>query len=248
MPGSSMSISSANTMLNTAVAEELCQFADELESAKDFEAALHELICRVIREHKRIIFNGNGYDESWIAEAESRGLLNLKSTPDTISCMKAEKNIALFEKHHVYSRTEMESRADVKAEKYCKVITIEAMTMVDMVRKDILPAVSTYLHELADTALAKKSFLPDADVSYEENLCKTLSSLCGAALTRVSALEEALMGAKEVEGSQELAFYCRDHIFAAMNELRIAVDEMETMTSAKVWPYPSYGELLFSVQ
>ena len=248
MPGSSMSISSANTMINTAVAEELCEFADELEKAKDFESALHDLIRRVIREHKRIIFNGNGYEEAWVKEAESRGLLNLKSTPDCIPYLTMEKNVALFEKHHVYSRTELESRADVKAEKYCKVISIEAMTMVDMVKKDILPAVSAYLHELSDAALSKKKFMPDLDTSYEESVCTSLSSLCGTALARVTALEDALMGAKEVEGSYELALYCRDHIFSAMNELRIAVDEMETMTSAKYWPYPSYGELLFSVR
>ena len=248
MPGSSMSISSANTMINTAVAEELCEFADELESAKDFESALHALIRRVIREHKRIIFNGNGYEQAWVEEAEKRGLLNLKSTPDCVPYLTLEKNVKLFEKHHVYSKTELESRADVKAEKYCNVISIEAMTMVDMVRKDILPAVSGYLHELSDTALSKKEFLPEADVSYETELCRPRSSLCGTALSRVAALEEALMGAKEIDGSYELAVYCRDRIFASMNELRIAVDEMETMTSAKYWPYPSYGELLFSVR
>jgi len=248
MPGSSMSVSSANTMINTAVAESLRVFADELEKARDFEAALHELIRRVIREHKRIIFNGNGYEDAWLEEAERRGLLNLRTTPDCLNVLTKEKNVELFERHKVYSRTELESRADVKAEKYCKIINIEALTMIDMVRKDILPAVSSYVHELADTAAAKMNLLDDIDISYELELCKKLSALCNEANNLVNVLEVNVADAKALDDHAEMAFAFRDNVIKVMNELRAAVDEMETVTCAKYWPYPSYGDLLFSVR
>ena len=230
MLGSTASVSDANVVLNTAVAEELKQFADVLESAGDFETALHDLIKKTIIEHKRIIFNGNGYDDSWIGEAERRGLLNLKSTPDCLPYLLHEKNIELFSKHRVYSEIELRSRYEIILENYSKILNIEALTMIDMVKKDILPAVSRYIHELSDTALAKKSFAPLSDCSYEEELITKLSLLTGTTYTT------------------ELAKYYKDAVFAAMNELRIGVDELETLTDSKIWPYPSYGDLLFSVK
>ena len=228
--------------------EELKQFADVLEAAGDFETALHDLIKKTIIEHKRIIFNGNGYDDSWIAEAERRGLLNLKSTPDCLPYLLHEKNIELFSKHRVYSEIELRSRYEIILENYSKILNIEALTMIDMVKKDILPSVSRYIHELSDTALAKKSFAPLSDCSYEEELITKLSLLTGTTYTNVKALEKALMDAGDITDTTELAKYYKDAVFAAMNELRIGVDELETLTDSKIWPYPSYGDLLFSVK
>lgn len=248
MLGSSASISGPNVVLNTAVAEELKQFADRLEEAPDFETALHALIKEVISQHKRIIFNGNGYDDAWIAEAEKRGLLNLKSTADCLPYFLHEKNIALFTNHKVYTEAEMKSRYEILLDNYCKVINIEALTMVDMARKDILPAVSEYIHSLAETALTKKSFLAGVNCSYEEELTEKISKLSAAAFTKVKALEAALAAVPEQAESAQLARYYKDTVFAAMNELRIVADELETLTAAAYWPYPSYGDLLFSVK
>ena len=248
MLGSAASISGANVVLNTAVAESLCQYADILENATDFEAALHDLIRKVIREHKRIIFNGNGYDEAWIAEAEKRGLLNLKSTPDCVPYYLAPKNIALFKKHRVYSEAEIRARYEIKLDGYCKVLHIEALTMLDMVWKDILPAASAYSKKLTDAALAKKALSGSIDCSFEVGLAEQISSLTAAAVSRASALEYAVMDVKNISDSLALARYYKDVVFAAMNELRIVVDGLETHCAAEFWPYPSYGELLFSVK
>jgi len=248
MLGSAASISGANVVLNTAVAESLCQYADILENATDFEAALHDLIRKVIREHKRIIFNGNGYDEAWITEAEKRGLLNLKSTPDCVPYYLAPKNIALFKKHRVYSEAEIRARYEIKLDGYCKVLHIEALTMLDMVWKDILPAASAYSKKLTDAALAKKALSGSIDCSFEVGLAEQISSLTAAAVSRASALEYAVMDVKNISDSLALARYYKDVVFAAMNELRIVVDGLETHCAAEFWPYPSYGELLFSVK
>ena len=248
MLGSAASISGANVVLNTAVAESLCQYADILENATDFEASLHDLIRKVIREHKRIIFNGNGYDEAWIAEAEKRGLLNLKSTPDCVPYYLAPKNIALFKKHRVYSEAEIRARYEIKLDGYCKVLHIEALTMLDMVWKDILPAASAYSKKLTDAALAKKALSGSIDCSFEVGLAEQISSLTAAAVSKASALEYAVMDVKNISDSLALARYYKDVVFAAMNELRIVVDELETHCAAEFWPYPSYGELLFSVK
>ena len=248
MLGSAASISGANVVLNTAVAESLCQYADILENATDFEASLHDLIRKVIREHKRIIFNGNGYDEAWIAEAEKRGLLNLKSTPDCVPYYLAPKNIALFKKHRVYSEAEIRARYEIKLDGYCKVLHIEALTMLDMVWKDILPAASAYSKKLTDAALAKKALSGSIDCSFEVGLAEQISSLTAAAVSRASALEYAVMDVKNISDSLALARYYKDVVFAAMNELRIVVDELETHCAAEFWPFPSYGELLFSVK
>ena len=248
MLGSAASISGANVVLNTAVAESLCQYADILENATDFEASLHDLIRKVIREHKRIIFNGNGYDEAWIAEAEKRGLLNLKSTPDCVPYYLAPKNIALFKKHRVYSEAEIRARYEIKLDGYCKVLHIEALTMLDMVWKDIFPAASAYSKKLTDAALAKKALSGSIDCSFEVGLAEQISSLTAAAVSKASALEYAVRDVKNISDSLALARYYKDVVFAAMNELRIVVDELETHCAAEFWPYPSYGELLFSVK
>ena len=248
MPGSSASISGVNVVLNTAVAESLRQYADILEKADDFEAALHDLIKDVIHKHKRIIFNGNGYDESWVKEAEKRGLLNLRSTPDCVPYYLSEKNVELFTRHKVYTETELHARYEIKLDNYSKVLHIEAQTMLDMVWKDILPAASAYTKDLAETVAAKKAIGGGIDTSYEERLAGHMSVLLASATKKAEALEYALMGVKDITDTLALARYYRDTIFAAMNELRIIVDEMETHCAAKYWPYPSYGDILFSVK
>ena len=248
MLGSAASISGANVVLNTAVAESLRQYADILENSRDFENDLHELIKSVIAKHKRIIFNGNGYDDAWIEEAERRGLLNLKSTPDCVPYYLAEKNVELFTRHKIYTPVELHARYEIKLDGYCKVLHIEALTMLDMVWKDILPAVSAYSKKLADTALAKKSLSDSIDCSFETELAAKISTLTAEAVKKTQALEYAVMDVKNIEDTLELARYYKDTVFAAMNELRIVVDELETHTSAEYWPYPSYGDILFSVK
>lgn len=247
MLGSSSSVSCTNVVLNTAVAEELKEFADTLEGAGDFEEALHELIKKTITEHKRIIFNGNGYDDKWIAEAEKRGLLNLRTTPDCLPYSLHEKNLKLFISHKVYSETEMRARYEILSENYCKIINIEALTMIDMAKKDILPAVSKYSHELSDTVIAKAA-CGDIDASYEKELLAKVSRLNAAAYKKTEKLEKAIVKAKEISDTTELSKYYKDAVFAAMSELRITVDELETLVPATDWPYPSYGEMLFSVK
>ncbi|MBS5730533.1 MAG: glutamine synthetase III [Clostridium sp.] len=248
MLGSASSISCANTVLNTTVAEELKQFADELEGAEDFEGALHDLIKKTIKEHKRIIFNGDGYDESWVAEAEKRGLSNLKTTPDALAHMLDKKNVDLFTSHKVFTLEEFTARHEVRLENYCKIINIEALTMLDMVRKDILPAMSGYSAQLGDAVAKKIAVLPDADCSYEKDSLKMLTALIGAAHRTVKKLEQDLLTSKSVDDMVELAEFYKSTILDDMRELRIAVDEMETVSSAEAWPYPSYGELLFGVR
>ena len=247
MLGSSSSVSCTNVVLNTAVAEELKQFADTLEAAEDFEEALHELIKKTITEHKRIIFNGNGYDDAWIAEAEKRGLLNLRTTPDCLPYSVSDKNIKLFTDHKVYSETEMRARYEILSENYCKTLNIEALTMIDMAKKDYLPAVSRYSHELSDTIIAKAA-CGDVDSTYEKELLAKISKLNTAAYKKVQKLEEATLKAKEINDTTALSMFYKDSVFSAMSELRITVDELETMVPAESWPYPSYGDMLFSVK
>ena len=248
MLGSSASISCANTVLNTSVAEELKQFADELEGKENFENALHELIKRTIKEHKRIIFNGDGYDESWVKEAEKRGLLNLKTTPDALKHLLDKKNVELFTSHGVYTTTELEARHEVLLENYVKIVNIEALTMLDMAHKDILPAMSAYSKELADAALEKKKLSEDIDTTYETETVKALGNLIGNTYSNVRKLESDLYTAKSITSSVELADFYKDFILADMSALRASADEMETMASSEKWPYPSYGDLLFGVR
>jgi len=248
MLGSSASVSDANIILNTAVAEELKQYADALENAKDFKTSLNDLVRKTIKEHKRIIFDGNGYDDAWVREAKKRGLLNLKSTPDCLPYFLKSKNIELFTTHKVYSETEMRSRYEIMLENYCKVLNIEALTMIDMARKDILPSVSAFTKQLSETAIAKKAFVASIDCSYEEDLAGKISNLTASMYLTVKELESTLVKVKDIGDVTELANYYRDYVFTAMNELRIAGDELETITAKKFWPYPSYGDILFSVK
>ncbi|MDD4688773.1 MAG: glutamine synthetase III [Eubacteriales bacterium] len=248
MLGSAASISCTNTVLNTSVAEVLRQFADILEPAEDFEKALNELIKNVIVKHKRIIFNGDGYDDAWVKEAEKRGLLNLKETPDALMYMLDEKNLKLFESHRVYSRTELVARHEVQLENYCKIINIEALTMLDMARKDIMPAMSEFTKELASAALVKMQLLPDADCSYEKENIKSITAILGAMNRQVKRLEADLLDSKSISDFAELAEFHKSVILDDMKQIRISADEMEVIASAEKWPYPSYGKLLFGVR
>ena len=248
MLGSAASISCANTVLNTAVAEELKEFADYLEGKGDFEKALHDLIKDTIKAHKRIIFNGDGYDDKWVKEAEQRGLLNLKTTPDALSHLLDEKNVKLFESHKVYSKAELAARYEVLNESYGKIINIEALTMLDMARKDILPAMSKFAKNLSKAALAKKEFIADADLSYEKETVKKISDMTKETYEYVQKLEDDLIGAKDITSAPEYAMYCKDTILPDMAALRISVDSAEAIASKEDWPYPSYGELLFGVR
>ena len=246
MPGSALSISGPNVVLNTAVAEELRQFADELEEAADFNSALHELIKKTIREHKRIIFNGNGYDDEWLEEAARRGLANLKTTPDALPAFISEKSVSLFQTHKVFTKEEIEARYEILLENYCKVLSIEANTMLDMARREILPAASEYSSSLASAAVTKKTMNPAATVGYEEKTSLRISDLTSDMLTKAEELEDELMKAKSCGDTTEEAVYFKDHVLPAMNALRIDGDALETVTSREYWPYPTYGEMLIT--
>lgn len=247
MVGSAASISEANIVLNTAVAEELKLFADELENATDFTGALHDLIKKTVTEHKRIIFNGNGYNDEWLKEAEKRGLLNLKSTPECLPYFLKEKNVELFTKHGVLSETEIHARYEIMLENYIKTINIEALTMIDMVNKDILPAISAYIRDLSKSAEKRAKILPDFKGGFEEARISSLAVLERSVYEKVENLEELLVNS-EISDSLKKAEYFRSKIFVAMQTLRTDVDAAERITSAKYWPYPSYGELLFGVR
>jgi glutamine synthetase len=247
MLGSSASISSANTVLNTAVAEILRQFADELENASDFEKALHELIKRVITAHKRIIFNGNGYDEKWLAEAEKRGLHNLRTTPDALAKYLDEKNVVLFTSHKVYTEKEMQSRLGIFLESYCSIVNIEARTMIDMATRDILPAVSEYSQTLSNTILSKKAVCKKLDCRYEEETLKTVTTLLNLLHGGVKRLSGGIEAVNNVQGVAKKAVFFKDNILPTMAEIRKAADELETLVSADYWPFPTYGELLFGI-
>ncbi|MFT3982315.1 MAG: glutamine synthetase III [Lachnospiraceae bacterium] len=245
--GSAQSISGPNTVLNTIVAEELKQFADELEGATDFTNALNALIKRTIQEHKRIIFNGDGYSETWKTEAEKRGLLNLKTTVDALPTFLADKNIKLFTDHRIFTETEIHSRYGILLETYCKVLNIEGLTMVDMAKKQILPAVNTYIAHLVSTAAAKQSLSPSLSCKMELSLIEKLSALEDAAYEQVGTLAAVLADASKVSGELELASYYKDTVLPTMESLRKSCDEMEINTSEEVWPFPQYGELLFMI-
>ena len=245
MPGSKLSVAGPNTFLNTIIAEVLDEFADELEQADNFQDALDDLIKRTIDENKNIIFNGNGYSDEWPIEAEKRGLLNLKSTPEAIPHLVDEKNVKVFAKHGVYTSAELHSRVEILLDEYCKVLNIEALTMIDMAKKDILPAVATYIKELAKTAELAKAC--GADAEFETDMVKRLSALATQTYKNLNALEDAEVKAGDIEDIEELANFYHDVVFAAMGELRAAADEIETLVGEKYWPYPTYGKLLFYV-
>lgn len=248
MAGSSMSIAEPNTVLNTAVAEALRVFADRLESAADFKSELQRLIRETLIDHKRIIFNGNGYDEAWIAEAEKRGLLNLKTTPEALMHLLKDKNVKLFETHGVYSRTELHARYDIALEKYCKILNIEAVTMTKMSKARILPAVTAYSGELAETANAKKALLDAAaDVTYETELVSKISGLTTSLWKNTVALEEAIAATDSIGDVAERAMSFKDNVIPRMKAVRADADALELLTAKKHWPFPTYGDLLYSV-
>ncbi len=247
MLGSAASVSDTNTVLNTAVAEILKQFADELEAAENFELTLNGLIKRVITEHKRIIFNGNGYDDKWIAEAERRGLSNLLTTPDCMPRLIEDKSIALFTSHKVYTEREIRSRYEIYLESYCKIIHIEGKTMLDMAMKEILPAVSEYSQVLSNTLLSKKSVSSALDCTYEEEMLEKISAHTAAAYADVKALSAALDEMKDTQDVTARSLYCKKQALPIMKALRYEADALEDLVSADYWPFPTYGDLLFGV-
>lgn len=249
MLGSSNSIACANIMLNSAVAESLKIYADRLEQAENFESALHEMIRKTIKDHKHIIFNGNGYDDTWIREAvEKRGLLNYRTTPDCMPHLLDEKNVRMLTAHKVFSEAELKSRCEIMLDNYCKTVLIEANTMVDMAKTEIAPAVSAYVLELANTAAAKRATEASLSCSYETGLLKKLTLLEEQIMIKAEQLEETVMKAQELTDITEEADMIRDVVLSKMGELRVACDSAETLTAKKYWPFPTYGDLLFSVK
>ncbi len=248
MLGSANSIASANIVLNTVVAQSLKSYADRLESADDFEEALHSLIRKTIKDHKRIIFNGNGYDNEWIAEAERRGLLNLPTTPDCLPYLLKDKNIKLFADHKVFSRQEIESRYEIYLENYCKNVRIEALTMVDMTNKDILPAVSAYFKTLCDTVKAMSRAGIDPGGSYEQVTAEKLAVLSKKIFSAVHGLSQVVDGLSEAGDAARESELIRDRVIPQMSLLREFVDSAESITAEEYWPYPTYGDLMFGVQ
>ena len=249
MLGSSNSIACANIMLNAAVAESLRLFADRLEGVPNFEEELHTLIKETIQKHKRIIFNGNGYDDAWIREAtEKRGLLNLRTTPDALPLLLAKKNVDMLTRHKVFSKAEIESRYEITLENYCKTVNIEALTMADVARKEILPAVEAYAKELADTLAIKKAVLPEVKGRYETRTLARLSGLTDAIDAATEALEASILRYKAIGDITEAACMIRDVLLPQMTELRVVCDEAETLTAEKYWPFPTYDKLLFGVK
>lgn len=247
MPGSSLSIADVNTVLNTIVAESLDDFATALENTDDFEGLLHTLIQQTIKDHGKIIFNGNNYSDEWLAEAKRRGLLNLPSTPDALEYFVTDTNKALFEKYRVLSGTELAARHEIMLENYCKTINIEALTMLEMVKKDIVPAISDYTGALASSVLAKRSACEGISTEAEESIIRKLGALLNSVYGKTEALSAATIEMKTAASSEEAARFARSTVFVAMQELRAVVDEAETLVGSDYWPFPTYSEMLFSV-
>ena len=249
MLGSSNSIACANIMLNSAVAESLKIYADRLEAAEDFETALHEMIKKTIKDHRRIIFNGNGYDDEWIREAtEKRGLSNLRTTPDAIPHLLDKKNVDMLTRHKVFSEAELKSRCEITLDNYCKTVTIEANTMSQMARREILPAIEKYIAFVARTANDKKALDSAIPCTYETNTVKTLSGLAGQIYERVNELDDAIVKLSDASDVIEEGYMIKDTLLVKMSELRLACDEAEVITAEDFWPFPTYGELLFGVR
>ena len=249
MLGSSNSIACANIMLNAAVAESLKIYADRLENVDDFETALHDMIKKTIKDHKRIIFNGNGYDDAWIKEAtEERGLLNLRTTPDAMPAMIADKNVKMLTAHKIFSPAELHSRYEILLENYSKTVNIEALTMVDMARKEILPAVEGYTKSLAETLAAKKAAVAGLPCKYETATITKLSELSDEIADATADLDGEIAKFQAIEDVTEAANDIRDVILGKMDALRAVCDEAETITAKEFWPFPTYSDLLFSVK
>ncbi len=247
MLGSTVSIACPNMILNTIIADTLCEFANELEKADDFNAALTKLIQKTVKEHKRIVFNGNNYSDEWVEEAAKRGLLNLRSTADAMPYYISDNNVELFEKYAVLSKTELFSRYEIQLENYCKQINIEALTMVDMIKKDIIPAACSYMKDLSKEAINKKQLCADICCELEETLLKKISTLSSDLYKKMLKLEESVTEEKEFKDVLDEAKYYRNTVFALMEDTRATADEIESLVGEKYWPYPTYGDLLFSV-
>jgi len=247
MVGSADSISCANVMLNTAVAESLRIYADRLEKADDFNLAIHSLIKEVISAHKRIIFNGNGYDESWIKEAERRGLYNFRTTPDCMPRLLAEKNVRMLSYHKVFTPTELKSRCETMLDNYCKTLVIEADVMIELTKREILPAVSAFVNKLTEEYLNKKRISSAFTCTYELQTVERLSALSEQIFKTVRLLEDRKIEAEAIADINEKSAYIRDNVIPSMNALRIAADEAETLTAREYWCFPTYGDILFSV-
>ncbi len=249
MLGSSNSIACANIMLNAAVAQSLKIYADHLECAQDFDGELHLLLRQTIAAHKRIIFNGNGYDDAWIKEAtEKRGLLNLRTTPDALSTVLEKKNVEMLTSLKIFSEAEIHSRYEICLENYCKTVNIEGLTMVDMARKEILPAVEAYLGDLSGTVAAKTAAVPGLACKYEKDLISKLSKLADEISDAASSLDTTLIRLKAIPDVTDAAYVIRDVVLQKMAELRVVCDEAESITADKYWPFPTYGDLLFGVR
>lgn len=247
MCGSAASIACPSYMLNVVAAESLRQFADVLEGSADLEASIKSLIKDTIIKHKRIIFNGNNYTEEWVAEAGKRGLLNLKSTPEAMKYFYSEKNINLFKMHNIFSEVEIKARQEINLHEYCNVLSIEALTMAEMVNKDIIPAVSAYIKTLADT-VHSKSLIPEIiSCDLEKELIANLSNISLSLHKSVQELENRLIEVNAFEEPFEAAEFYHKKVLPLMNEIRVNADTLETMTASKFWPFPTYGELLFSI-
>ena len=249
MLGSANSIACTNIMLNSAVAESLKIYADRLEQADDFKAKLHEMIRKTIKDHKRIIFNGNGYDDSWIKEAtEKRGLLNYRTTPDAIPHLLDKKNVDMLTSHKVFTEAELHSRHEITLENYCKAVVIEANTMVIMAKTEISPAIAKYTSKLADAVNSKKAADSGISYGYETGVIKKLSMLNDGIAIKTAELEDALIKLQDVDNIEQEGYEIRDNLLTKMSELRTLCDQAETMTAKEYWPYPSYADLLFSVK
>jgi glutamine synthetase len=246
MVGSADSIADANTVINTAVTQVLTGFYEVLSNAEDFTAALHDLVRDTIKNHKRILFNGNGYDEKWTKEAEKRGLSNLRTTPEAIPHLLDEKNIKLFVDNKVFSEKELRARCEIQLEAYSKLVNIEALTAIDMANQLILPAVSKYTRELTKSITLKKELGLRDD--YEASVAQRLSNLNSEAFARTRELEDELASVKKLNGAEKVAKAYARKVLAKMAELRAIVDEMESITAKEHWPLPAYGDLLFSVK
>ena len=248
MLGSSNSISCANIMLNSAVAESLKIYADRLEGAEDFKSTLNSMIKKTIKDHKRILFNGNGYDDKWIEEAEKRGLCNYRTTPDCMPHLLDKKNVEMLTSHKVFTEKELKSREEIMLDNYCKTVIIEANTMVDMSRKQFLPAIEEYIGKVTETAVRKAKFMSEASNEYEKKTVSKLSLLTEQILSKTDELDDEIVKLKFVSGIEAQSFAIRDKVLPKMAELRLVVDEAETLTAEKYWPIPTYGDLLFGVK
>ena len=246
MMGSSASIADSNVVLNTIVADSLGQFADVLETSGDFKNDLHALVVRTIREHKRIIFNGNNYSEQWITEAKKRGLSNLVSSVDALPAWVSPKSVKLFSKHRVFTEAEIRSRYEILMEGYCKTIHVEALTMLDMVRGEIIPACIDYQNDLAKL-LKRKKACGQYDVTLEDYLLGNIAKLSSCLLKQLSVLENTLLVSKENRDIVVGARFYREQVYGSMAELRLIIDELETLVARKYWSFPTYGQILYSV-